>query len=87
MAGLAVLIETLEGFEWDVSNSEKNRKRHRITQAECEQIFANLPLLLSVAIEAASAVTSHSAARTVCGNSASSSRSEVRGFASFRLVR
>ncbi len=54
MAGLAELIESLEGFEWDAGNSEKNWKRHRVTQAECEQIFANLPLLLSVHTKAAS---------------------------------
>ena len=54
MAGLASLVEALEGFEWDAGNSEKNWRRHRVTQAECEQIFANLPLLLSVATEVAS---------------------------------
>ena len=48
MATLAELVESIEGFEWDAGNSEKNWKRHQVTQAECEQIFANLPLLLSV---------------------------------------
>ena len=52
MAGLAELVEALASFEWDAGNSEKSWKRHRVTQAECEQIFANLPLLLSVAIKA-----------------------------------
>ena len=51
MAGLAALIEALEGFEWDAGNSEKYWKRHQVTQAECEQIFANLPLLVSVATQ------------------------------------
>ena len=51
MAGLAELIETVEGFEWDAGNSEKNWKRHQVTQAECEQVFANLPLLVSVPVE------------------------------------
>lgn len=46
MAGLAELIE---GFEWDAGNSEKNWKRHQVTEAECEQMFANLPLVVSVA--------------------------------------
>src|SRR5437773_10810203 len=54
MAGLAALIEALEGFEWDAGNSEKNWKRHQVTQAECEQIFANLPLLVSVATQTGS---------------------------------
>jgi uncharacterized DUF497 family protein len=48
------VVEAIEGFEWDAGNSEKNWKRHRVTQAECEQIFANLPLLLSVATKAGS---------------------------------
>ena len=52
---LAELVDTLEGFEWDAGNSEKNWKRHRVMQAECEQVFANLPLLLSVASKAAGA--------------------------------
>ena len=52
MVGLAELIETVEGFEWDAGNSEKNWKRHQVTQAECEQVFANLPLLLSVTAKA-----------------------------------
>jgi hypothetical protein len=49
---LAELIEAVEGFEWDAGNSEKNWKRHQVTQAECEQVFANLPLLLSVTMKA-----------------------------------
>jgi uncharacterized DUF497 family protein len=52
VAGLAELIEAVEGFEWDAGNSEKNWKRHQVTQAECEQVFANLPLLLSVTTKA-----------------------------------
>lgn len=47
MAGVAELSEAVEGFEWDAGNSEKNWTRHRVTQAECEQVFANLPLVLS----------------------------------------
>jgi len=52
---LAELVDTLEGFEWDAGNSEKNWERHLVVQAECEQVFANLPLLLSVAAKAAGA--------------------------------
>jgi hypothetical protein len=44
---LGELIEAVEGFEWDAGNSEKNWKRHQVTQSECEQLFGNLPLLLS----------------------------------------
>jgi len=35
----------VEGFEWDAGNSDKNWKRHQVTQSECEQVLANLPLL------------------------------------------
>ena len=48
---VAELIETVQGFEWDAGNSEKNWKRHQVTQTECEQTFANLPLVLSVAVK------------------------------------
>jgi uncharacterized DUF497 family protein len=53
--GLADLIEAVEGFEWDAGTSEKNWKRHQVTQAECEQVFANLPLLVSVTAKAGDA--------------------------------
>jgi hypothetical protein len=53
--GLAESIESLEGFEWDAGDSEKNWKRHRVTQGECEQVFANLPLVLSVSAKATGA--------------------------------
>jgi uncharacterized protein len=49
--GLVGLIAVVEGFEWDAGNSDKNWKRHRVTQAECEQVFANLPLVLSPSIK------------------------------------
>jgi hypothetical protein len=52
VAALADLIEGVEGFEWDAGNAEKNWKRHQVTQAECEQVFGNLPLLLSVTAKA-----------------------------------
>jgi uncharacterized protein len=51
VAGWAELLENVEGFEWDAGNSEKHWKRHQVTQAECEQVFANLPLLLSVTVK------------------------------------
>lgn len=27
------------GFEWDAGNREKNLKKHRVTDAECEEVF------------------------------------------------
>ncbi len=34
------------GFEWDAGNRGKNAK-HRVSDGECEEVFFNLPLLLS----------------------------------------
>jgi uncharacterized DUF497 family protein len=35
------------GFQWDEGNSQKNWRRHQVTQAETEQVFLNRPLLLA----------------------------------------
>ena len=35
------------GFEWDEGNREKNWIRHRVSVAECEQVFFSVPLLVS----------------------------------------
>ena len=32
-------------FEWDDGNADKNWLRHRVSQADCEQIFFNQPLV------------------------------------------
>lgn len=34
-------------FDWDGGNAEKNWLRHRVSQAECEQIFFNQPLVVA----------------------------------------
>ena len=34
------------GFEWDEGNRTKNWEKHRVSQAEGEQVFFNEPLLL-----------------------------------------
>lgn len=33
-------------FEWDAGNADKNWTRHRVSQAECEQVFFNQPLVV-----------------------------------------
>lgn len=38
-------LPQVTGFEWDEGNSEKNWRRHGVTQAEAEQVFLNRPLL------------------------------------------
>jgi len=35
------------GFEWDKHNSDKIRLKHRVSPGECEQVFFNLPLIVS----------------------------------------
>ena len=34
------------GFEWDEGNAAKNWHKHAVSQAECEQVFFNTPLIL-----------------------------------------
>ena len=36
----------IDGFDWDDGNRQNSSKKHAITQAEAEQIFANSPLLI-----------------------------------------
>lgn len=33
------------GFEWDEGNLFKNWEKHRVTAAECEQIFFSFPMV------------------------------------------
>lgn len=35
------------GFDWDEGNLQKNWISHRVTAAECEQVFFNLPLVVA----------------------------------------
>jgi uncharacterized protein len=34
-------------FDWDAGNADKNWHRHRVSQAESEQIFFNRPLVVA----------------------------------------
>ena len=36
----------LTGFLWDAGNSTKNWERHKVTQAEAEEVFFNRPVFL-----------------------------------------
>jgi uncharacterized DUF497 family protein len=44
------LAQTLEctGFQWDEGNVEKNWVKHKVRQAECEEVFYSEPLLVAV---------------------------------------
>jgi len=49
MCGIYALVIDLthfEGFQWDAGNARKSVDKHRVSQAEAEQIFFNEPLLL-----------------------------------------
>lgn len=39
-------MATLTGFLWDDGNSTKNWERHKVTQAEAEEVFFNRPVFL-----------------------------------------
>ena len=41
------LIKKCEGFLWDEENSEKNWIKHKVIRLECEEIYFNLPLVIS----------------------------------------
>ncbi|MBI4600756.1 MAG: BrnT family toxin [Planctomycetes bacterium] len=39
-------LSQFTGFDWDEGNNTKNWRKHRVTNAECEEIFFNQPLLV-----------------------------------------
>jgi|SRR6266542_4974620 len=45
MSGIGLLSRST-GFDWDAGNIEKNWISHKVTAAECEQVFFNLPLVV-----------------------------------------
>ena len=47
MSLLDEFFESLEGFQWDEGNSEKTWVRHEVSQAECEQLFLNRPIVVT----------------------------------------
>jgi len=46
MSDIDLFLECV-GFDWDEGNVEKNWINHKVTAAECEQIFFNLPLVVA----------------------------------------
>ena len=39
-------LQSCTGFQWDDGNATKNWDSHDVTQAECEQVFFNQPLVV-----------------------------------------
>ena len=46
MAKLPDLLASLNGFDWDAGNLDKNWATHRVAFYECEQVFFNRPLVV-----------------------------------------
>lgn len=46
MLDLAALLASVEGFEWDAGNTEKNVLGHGVTQGEAEELFFVAPFVL-----------------------------------------
>ena len=44
---MAKTLADAEGFEWDDANSGKNWHLHQVSDAECEEIFFNSPLIVA----------------------------------------
>ena len=40
------IFEKFEGFQWDSGNSDKNLDKHKVSNAECEQVFFNQPIIV-----------------------------------------
>ena len=40
-------LDRIEGFDWDAGNVRKSEQKHGIAQAESEQIFFNVPLIVA----------------------------------------
>jgi hypothetical protein len=45
---MKAVIANCEGFQWDEGNSDKNWYLHQVTNAECEEVFFNLPLIVAL---------------------------------------
>lgn len=41
-----IILEDCKGFDWNVANQHKNKEKHEVSSAECEEVFFNKPLLL-----------------------------------------
>ena len=44
MPGFPDDLSECTGFQWDTGNADKNWELHRVSQAECEQVFFNRPI-------------------------------------------
>ena len=40
-------FHSIDGFDWDYGNLDKNWIKHQVSNSECEEIFFNSPLLVA----------------------------------------
>ena len=40
------IFEKADGFAWDKGNLDKNKKKHKVDNFECEEVFFNRPILI-----------------------------------------
>ncbi|VAW16218.1 hypothetical protein MNBD_BACTEROID05-1098 [hydrothermal vent metagenome] len=45
MSGIKNILKCV-GFQWDKGNVQKSWNKHKVSPAECEQVFFNSPLLI-----------------------------------------
>ncbi len=41
------ILKNCEGFDWDEANELKNWEKHSVKKTEAEQVFFNMPLVVS----------------------------------------
>ena len=41
------ILSRFTEFEWDKGNRGKNWRKHQVSDTECEELFLNLPLIVS----------------------------------------
>ncbi len=45
------VLSKCTGFDWDEHNAEKIRQRHQVSPSMCEEIFFNLPLVITADVK------------------------------------
>lgn len=44
---MPLVLQGIDGFDWDKGNSRKNERKHGVTDREAEEIFFNAPLIIA----------------------------------------
>lgn len=42
------IFSSVDGFDWDKGNLQKSRQKHKVSPAECEEVFFNTPLVVEL---------------------------------------